>query len=44
LFGGGLDEGPHAYKDIELVMQAQTELVEVLGKFLPRIVRMAGEE
>jgi tRNA-splicing ligase RtcB (3'-phosphate/5'-hydroxy nucleic acid ligase) len=44
LFGGGLDEAPHAYKDIELVMQAQTDLVDVLGKFLPKIVRMAGEE
>ncbi len=44
LFGGGLDEAPHAYKDIELVMAAQTDLVDVLGKFMPKIVRMAGEE
>ena len=44
LFGGGLDEGPHAYKNIESVMAAQTDLVEVLGTFLPKIVRMAGEE
>jgi tRNA-splicing ligase RtcB (3'-phosphate/5'-hydroxy nucleic acid ligase) len=44
LFGGGLDEAPHAYKDIELVMQAQMGLVDIVGKFFPKIVRMAGEE
>jgi tRNA-splicing ligase RtcB (3'-phosphate/5'-hydroxy nucleic acid ligase) len=44
LFGGGLDEAPHAYKDIELVMQAQTDLVDIIGQFLPKIVRMASEE
>lgn len=44
LFGGGLDEGPHAYKNIEAVMAAQTDLVDVLGTFLPKIVKMAGEE
>jgi tRNA-splicing ligase RtcB len=30
-----------AYKDIHTVMAAQTDLVEVLAKFQPRIVRMA---
>ncbi|RMG71083.1 MAG: RtcB family protein [Bacteroidetes bacterium] len=43
LLGGGLDEAPMAYKDIHAVMAAQTELVEVLGQFWPRIVRMADE-
>ena len=42
LIGGGLDEAPHAYKDIDTVMKAQTELVKVLGKFYPRIVKMDG--
>jgi tRNA-splicing ligase RtcB len=43
LLGGGMDESPQAYKPIEEVIKAQTELVEVLGKFTPRIVRMADE-
>jgi tRNA-splicing ligase RtcB len=43
LLGGGMDESPQAYKPIEAVIKAQTELVEVLGKFTPRIVRMADE-
>ena len=36
-----MDESPQAYKDIESVIAAQSDLVEVLGKFMPRIVRMA---
>ena len=43
LLGGGIDESPQAYKDIEAVIAAQDELVEVIGKFTPRIVRMADE-
>jgi tRNA-splicing ligase RtcB (3'-phosphate/5'-hydroxy nucleic acid ligase) len=43
LLGGGMDESPQAYKPIERVIQAQDDLVEVLGKFTPRIVRMADE-
>lgn len=43
LLGGGLDESPQAYKPIEQVIAAQSELVEVVGKFIPRIVRMADE-
>jgi tRNA-splicing ligase RtcB (3'-phosphate/5'-hydroxy nucleic acid ligase) len=42
LIGGGLDEAPHAYKDIELVMQSQQDLVDIVGTFEPRIVRMDG--
>lgn len=41
LIGGGIDECPQAYKDIDRVMDLQKELVEVVGKFHPRIVRMA---
>jgi tRNA-splicing ligase RtcB len=43
LLGGGLDESPQAYKDIEVVIAAQNDLVEVMGKFTPRIVKMASE-
>lgn len=42
LMGGGLDEAPFAYKDIELVMQSQQSLVDVVGKFTPKIVKMDG--
>jgi tRNA-splicing ligase RtcB len=42
LIGGGLDEAPQAYKDIEAVMRSQQQLVDVVGKFIPRIVRMDG--
>lgn len=40
LIGGGPDEAPMAYKDVNQVMQAQTDLVETVGKFYPKIVRM----
>lgn len=40
LLGGGVDEAPGAYKNIETVMQAQTDLVSIEGKFTPKIVRM----
>jgi tRNA-splicing ligase RtcB len=43
LLGGGVDEAPQAYKDIESVIAAQADLIDVLGKFTPRIVRMADE-
>jgi tRNA-splicing ligase RtcB len=42
LIGGGLDEAPMAYKDIRTVMASQQELVDVLGSFTPKIVRMDG--
>jgi len=42
LLGGGLDEAPQAYKDIESVMQSQRQLIDVVGKFTPRIVKMDG--
>ena len=40
LIGGGLDEAPIAYKDIHKVMAHQKDLVDVVGTFLPKIVRM----
>jgi tRNA-splicing ligase RtcB len=40
LIGGGLDEAPFAYKDIHTVMNAQKNLVEAIGTFTPRIVKM----
>lgn len=41
LISAGLDEVPMVYKNIEEVMAAQTDLVEPLAKFLPRLVKMA---
>ncbi|MBA4053148.1 MAG: RNA-splicing ligase RtcB [Marivirga sp.] len=44
LIGGGLDEAPMAYKDIRKVMNYQDDLVEVLGEFTPKVVRMCGDD
>lgn len=41
LISGGLDEVPGAYKDIRKVMEAQSDLVEIIAKFQPRLVKMA---
>ncbi len=43
LLGGGVDESPQAYKPIDQVIAAQHDLVDVIGKFTPRIVRMADD-
>ena len=43
LIGAGLDEAPMAYKDINQVMNAQQDLVDVVARFRPRIVRMAHD-
>lgn len=43
LIGAGLDEAPGAYKDINKVMASQEELVDVLAKFIPKMVRMADD-
>jgi tRNA-splicing ligase RtcB (3'-phosphate/5'-hydroxy nucleic acid ligase) len=42
LLGGGLDEAPFAYKNIHDVMNAQQELVDTVGLFYPKIVKMDG--
>jgi tRNA-splicing ligase RtcB len=45
LLSAGLDECPLVYKDIETVMAAQSDLVETVARFDPKIVRMAdGKE
>jgi tRNA-splicing ligase RtcB len=41
LLSAGLDEVPMAYKDIDQVMAAQSDLVEALARFEPRLVKMA---
>jgi tRNA-splicing ligase RtcB len=41
LLSAGLDEVPGAYKDIHSVMAAQSDLVDVIARFDPKIVRMA---
>ncbi len=41
LISAGLDEVPWAYKDIGAVMSAQDDLVRVLARFMPRLVKMA---
>jgi len=43
LIGGTVEENPLAYKDIETVIAAQGDLVDIQGKFWPRIVRMNKE-
>jgi tRNA-splicing ligase RtcB len=46
LLSAGLDEVPGVYKDIHEVMAAQQDLVDVLGRFDPRLVKMcpAGDK
>lgn len=41
LLTAGLDEVPGAYKDIEAVMAAQSDLVVAVARFDPRLVKMA---
>ena len=43
LIGGGLDEAPMAYKDIHQVMASQSDLVDIVAKFTPKMVRMADD-
>jgi len=41
VIGSDIDEAPMVYKDINAVMAAQADLVDIIGTFHPRIVRMA---
>jgi tRNA-splicing ligase RtcB len=41
LISAGLDEVPMAYKDIDSVMAAQSDLVEIIARFDPKLVKMA---
>jgi tRNA-splicing ligase RtcB len=43
LIGGSIDESPQAYKPIDDIIGAQSDLVDVIGKFMPIMVRMAEE-
>ena len=40
LIGGSVDEVPMAYKEIETVVGLQGDLVDLVGRFTPKIVRM----
>ncbi|CAM3981059.1 RtcB family protein [Deinococcus marmoris] len=45
LMGGGIDEAPQAYKRIEDVIARQSDLVDVVAQFTPKVVRMdSGSE
>ena len=41
LISAGLDEVPFVYKNIDEVMENQSDLVDIIGKFEPRLVKMA---
>lgn len=41
LISAGLDEVPDVYKDINEVMAAQKDLVDIVGRFDPKMVKMA---
>jgi tRNA-splicing ligase RtcB len=41
LISAGLDEVPWAYKDINEVMSAQSDLARPCARFMPRLVKMA---
>jgi tRNA-splicing ligase RtcB len=43
LLSAGIDEVPGVYKDIDSVMQRQSDLVSVVARFDPKIVRMADD-
>jgi len=43
VLSAGSDEVPGVYKDIHEVMAAQSDLVEVVAKFSPKIVKMCGD-
>jgi len=40
LIGGSVEESSNAYKDIEVVINSQLDLVKIQGSFTPKIVRM----
>jgi tRNA-splicing ligase RtcB len=44
LISAGLDEIPMGYKDIHEVMTAQEDLVKIIARFDPKLVKMAPEE
>ncbi len=42
VLSAGSDEVPGVYKDIRRVMAAQSDLVDIVGQFDPKIVKMCG--
>ena len=42
LVSAGLDEAPMAYKNIREVIARQRDLIDIVGEFHPRLVRMAA--
>lgn len=43
ILSAGADEVPGVYKNIEQVMSEQSDLVEIVARFDPRIVKMCGD-
>jgi tRNA-splicing ligase RtcB len=43
VLSAGADEVPAVYKDIRQVMAQQSDLVEIIARFDPRIVKMCGD-
>jgi tRNA-splicing ligase RtcB len=43
VLSAGADEVPGVYKDIMQVMQEQQDLVSIVARFDPRIVKMCGD-
>jgi tRNA-splicing ligase RtcB len=43
VLSAGADEVPYVYKNIEEVMKAQEDLVEIVARFDPKIVKMCGD-
>ena len=44
ILSAGADEVPGVYKNIEQVMSEQSDLVEPIARFDPRIVKMCGDD
>jgi tRNA-splicing ligase RtcB len=43
LLSAGIDENPNVYKNIHDVMSAQSDLVDMVARFDPKVVRMADD-
>lgn len=43
VLSAGSDEVPFVYKDILKVMSEQTDLVDIVGRFDPKIVKMSSD-
>jgi tRNA-splicing ligase RtcB len=43
VLSAGADEVPGVYKDIESVMREQEDLVDIVARFDPKLVKMCGD-